>query len=774
MPTAQPAREEARPEGRADDPAHAPADPFEAACEDQVRRWRLGQRIPAEHYLSRDPDLAADAGRAVELIYTEFLLREELGEAPTLEEFLARFPAFADELRRQVDLHRALGPGLDGFADESTDLGSLAPANGPGDGRESWPDLEGFRIEAELGRGGMGIVFRATQLNLGRAVAIKVIRGDGLPSADAAARFVAEAGVIAKLSHPNLIQIFALGEQGRRPYLVMEFVDGVTLASRCGGTPLAPGVAMRLVEDVASGIAAAHRLGVIHRDLKPSNILLAADGTPKVADFGLAKLLDGDSGLTRTDAILGSPSYMAPEQAEGRNRDVGPAADVYALGAILYELVTGRPPFRAATVMQTLDQVRSGEVVLPSRLQPGLPRDLETICLKCLEKDPARRYASAEALARDLRRCLDHVPILARRTGPAGRLLRWYRRNPGSAGLAAAVFLLLVAVAGVSLFAAVRLATAAEQERRTLYFAGMNLAQQAWEAADMRRVRDLLAPYAAGPTGEDLRSFEWYYWWKLAHQPAVELVGHRKGVVAVAFAPDGRSLASAGSDRVILLWGRRRAAAVASLPAPATIRSLAFAPDGHSVAAGLEDGSILIWRPGAVGAPTVIRDGLRRVMALAFLDARTLASAASGETIELRESPSGRHAGRLDLPGADFKSLAFSPDGRTLASGDADGTLTLWDLRRGVPRATQRVHSNHVVALAYSPDGRTLASGGRDNTIRLWDPAACELKTTLKGHTGNVMALAFAPDGRTLASAGLDGSSRLWSAAPTAGADGRP
>ena len=259
-----------------------------------------------------------------------------------------------------------------------------------------------------------------------------------------AARFLAEAEAVAKLQHHHIVQIHHVGEAAGLPFFELEYVEGGSLDQRLDGTPWPARRAATLIVVLAHGVAERTRLGIVHRDLKPSNILIAADGTPKVADFGLAKSLDAGAGLTATESILGSPSYMAPEQAEGKARQVGPLADVYALGAILYELLVGRPPFRGTTVLETLVQVKTAEPVPPARLVPGLPRDAETIALKCLQKDPAKRYASAEALAEDLRRFLEDRPIRARRASSAERLLRWVRRNKLVAGLLASLLVTLV------------------------------------------------------------------------------------------------------------------------------------------------------------------------------------------------------------------------------------------------------------------------------------------------------------------------------------------
>jgi serine/threonine protein kinase len=249
-------------------------------------------------------------------------------------------------------------------------------------------------------------------------------------SDDVVKRFVAEAETIAKLKHPNIIQIHAIGDHEGTPYVELEYADGGNLSVRMDGKPWSPVVSARLIEAVARAIHEAHKLGIVHRDLKPANLLLTSDGCPKITDFGLAKILQTDSGMTRTESVLGSPCYMAPEQAEGHSKDAGPMADVYALGANLYELITGRPPFVAATVLATLDLVKQADPVPPSRLVPAVPRDLETICLKCLQKDPAQRYGSALELADDLSRFLKNEPIQARRASRVERLRKWVSRRP--------------------------------------------------------------------------------------------------------------------------------------------------------------------------------------------------------------------------------------------------------------------------------------------------------------------------------------------------------
>ncbi len=309
----------------------------------------------------------------------------------------------------------------------------------------SVPEVAGYKILGVLGEGGMGIVYKARHARLDRFVALKMIRAGAGARPQDLARFEAEAKAVAAIEHPNIVRIFEIGEHGGMPYCSLEFLPGGTLSRKIGGKPQPAREAARIVELLARAIAVVHKAGIIHRDLKPANVLLAADETPKITDFGLVKRLEDDSSHTRTGSILGTPSYMSPEQARGETHQIGPAADQYALGAILYELLTGRPPFQGVSVLDTLDQVRKSEPVPPSQLQPKLPPDLETICLKCLQKDAARRYPDVSALALDLHRFQAGQPIVARPVSAAERAWRWCMRNQVVAGLSAAVAALLLA-----------------------------------------------------------------------------------------------------------------------------------------------------------------------------------------------------------------------------------------------------------------------------------------------------------------------------------------
>ncbi len=345
-------------------------------------------------------------------------------------------------------------------AELGENAGTVVQAAGtsPGASSASPQRVGDYEVLGQLGQGGMGVVYKARHVRLRRIVALKQIKGGGGAARETLDRFRREAEAMARLQHRNIVQIFEVGEEEGVPFLVMEFVDGVSLARKLAGTPLPARTAAELLLTLAEAVAHAHQRGVLHRDLTPTNILLSYsretpasaessfrettnrvsrldEAIPKIADFGLARLLVGGTSLTQTGAVMGTPSYLAPEQADGKGKEAGPAADVYALGAILYECLIGRPPFKAATTLETLKQVVHDDPVPPRQLQPKTPRDLETICLKCLEKSPQRRYAAAEALAHDLGHFLAGESIEARRVGPLGRSWRWGRRRPLVAGL---------------------------------------------------------------------------------------------------------------------------------------------------------------------------------------------------------------------------------------------------------------------------------------------------------------------------------------------------
>jgi hypothetical protein len=386
------------------------------------------------------------------------------------------------------------------------------------DAGEAHGYIPGYEVLEVLGRGAMGVVYKARQTNLNRFVAVKVVLAGGHASGVDLARFLAESETVARMQHPNIVQIFERGQQGGLPYFTLEFLEGGNLAQKLGGTPMLPAAAADLMEALARGVHYAHANGIVHRDLKPANVLLSADGTPKITDFGLAKKVEG-GGLTQTGAILGTPSYMAPEQAGGQGKKVGPAADVYALGAILYECLTGRPPFLAATTFDTLRQVVLEEPVPPTRLQSGTPRDLETIALTCLQKEPGKRYATALALAEDLRRFQGGEPILARPVGALERGVKWVRRRPVVAGLLAGVVASVVAGVSVSTFFAIQANRRADDAEKA---ADIIKEKEAATSAALESVEVTLADGLLRPLGHQsgsVNAYELNALWDLADLP---------------------------------------------------------------------------------------------------------------------------------------------------------------------------------------------------------------------------------------------------------------
>jgi tetratricopeptide (TPR) repeat protein len=399
------------------------------------------------------PQSGDPLGSTLDAALADFMERLDRGEAVDREQFLREYPGVADELRAYFrDCDAVLGR-TGPVATVVTGAGSSADDSRPpvaaGPGRPF-----DYELQEEIAHGGMGVVYRARQLSLNRVVAVKLIRAGTLATPGERQRFRAEAEIAALLDHPNIVPIYEVGEHAGLPFLSMKLIEGGSLAGRVPELLGDTRASARLVVAIAAAVEHAHRHGVLHRDLKPANVLIDGRGHPYVTDFGLAKRFGGEGDLSLSGSIVGTPSYMAPEQAAGRASRLTVATDVYGLGAILYECLTGRPPFHGGNVLETLRQLQHQDPAPPSRLRPGVPRDLDVICLKCLEKDPARRYGSAAELAADLNRFLKHEPILARPLGVAELALRWVMRHPAATAIAAVA---LLAVAGVGVAAGVAL-----------------------------------------------------------------------------------------------------------------------------------------------------------------------------------------------------------------------------------------------------------------------------------------------------------------------------
>jgi WD40 repeat protein/tRNA A-37 threonylcarbamoyl transferase component Bud32 len=601
--------------------------------------------------------------------------------------------------------------------------------------------VRGYELLGLLGKGGMGVVYKARQQGLNRLVALKMILTGGYAGADERARFQAEAMAVARIRHPNVVQVFEVGEHGGHPFISLEFVEGGSLADSLRRAPLEPRQAASLVRRLAEGVHAAHQAGVIHRDLKPANVLLAADGTPKVTDFGLAKAMDVERGQTRTGAIVGTPSYMAPEQAQAEACAVGPLADVYSLGAVLYETLVGAPPFRGPTSLDTLLQAALQEPVPPRRLQPQVPADLDNICLKCLEKDPRRRYVSAQELADDLGRFLNGEPTLARPVGAWGRTVKWAKRRPAVAALSLGLgFTLVVGLVLVSVLylQADAQRTAAEQGRREANEAEAKASQLAGErevartqaVADRRQAeaQTLLARRESATLFLDRGR-------NLCEQGDIGggLLSYAK---ALELAPEGATDLEYAARMALAGWIPQLPRLRACLRRDTPVIQAILTPDGSAVLTGSQDGLVRRW-DAVTGKETDVVARHRRVQALAISPDSKLLAVSDGHTrqVHIHNAITGEEIGKpLTHPGpVTAGALAFSSNGRYLLScsglgrAKENGQIQVWDVMKRTLHYPPLQAEGGVWAAAFAPRGDIFATvTGQDGsalTVQIWDAA---------------------------------------------------
>jgi WD40 repeat protein/serine/threonine protein kinase len=833
-----------------------------------------------------------------EIVAESFLARFRAGERPSIEDLAARHPELAGPIRKllpalvRVERDLSVAPNLSSASRSERARLSLA---------QDQKRLGDYRILRQVGRGGMGVVYEAEQVSLGRRVALKVLPGHVVGDRRALERFRREAKAAARLHHTNIVPVFEVGQDGETAYFAMQFIqgqgldlvidelarlrgdgrvraagsrgpnesstsegrrkpgigplaaslltgglatEGAALSRTAPGAaidpeatePLAPGPAaadpgrdndrldawpvvtssgvlpggapidtttlaghrapyFRAVAQIgrqaAQGLAYAHARGIVHRDIKPSNLLLDHAGVVWIADFGLAKA--GDDGLTETGDIVGTFRYMAPERFRGEG---DARSDVYALGLTLYELLTLRPAYESSDRLELIERIKTEEPARPRSRDGRIPRDLETIVLKAIDKEPARRYATAEAMAEDLRRFLADEPIQARRTTTTERLTRWGRRNKALAASLVAVALLTVSVAIGSTLAAFyfqrqeqaqkRLAASnrtlaklaekrADENQRNLYWAEMNLAVQAAEGErGIARLNDLLDHWRAFPGEADRRGWEWYYLRGVGQQAVLSWPHQHRGPggdfrARLSWNPDGRRLASAGADAMIRIWDGTTGRILGILRGHgAGVHSVDWSPQGQRLVSSSQDATVKLWDVDAGREVATLRGHSGRASAACWSpDGNRLASAGSEGSVKLWDAVTGREIASQSwktAPGSkNVAPLSWSPDSRQLAGGSA-GTVRLWDGATGRELLTFPANPGEPHMVSWSPDGRRLAGGGDSRTVTIWDPKTGRRTATLRGHTSDVTALAWSPDSRYLASASHDQTIKIWDA----------
>lgn len=695
---------------------------LEKACDDFEAAWNAGNRPRIEDFVAALPEPVRSAAIR-ELIGLDVYYRRKAGEEPGVEDYVLRFsdvPQLHDETASKGE------PGAtETFAASGQPITDLPIGTKVG-------YFGDYELLGEISRGGMGVVYKARQVSLNRVVALKMIRSGELASPTEVLRFRKEAEAAATLNHPHIVPIYEVGEHASQHYYAMRLIEGGSLLDRMAEFAITKAAgktevrarqvrAAGLIGTIARAVFHAHQRGILHRDLKPANVLIDQAGEPHVIDFGLARRIGQDSTMTATGAALGTPSYMAPEQTGG-GQTLTTQTDVYGLGSVLFELLTGLQPFKGKDMLETVTMVRDKEPARPRSICAEVDRDLETVCLKCLSKEPSRRYSSAEALAEELDRWLKGEPIRARPVGRVERAAKWVKRNPAGSGLiglagvaTAAVIWVLVAMSynseladkkqkleqaneeltakrqeadqlrGVAESESVR---ATEQERlaqRYLYVTQMNQAQKAFDEKQFGHALTLLEKLRPSRhEQEDLRGPEWHHLWRLCGGSHHDLRGHSAGITCTSYSLDGTTLASGDVNGLIKLWDAETQRERRTLTGPtAAVNALAFEPGGKRLAAASDNGTVHVW------------------------------DVATGQEVS-------RFTGHKDA----VLCLAFHPTHGRIVSGGRDGNVNLWEVSTSKLIRTLLQFGPPVWSVAVTADGKTVVAASNDAAVRMWDADA--------------------------------------------------
>jgi WD40 repeat protein/serine/threonine protein kinase len=689
-----------------------------------------------------------------------------------------------------------------------------------------------YKLLEKIGEGGFGVVYVAEQREpVRRRVALKIIKL-GMDTRQVVARFEAERQALAMMDHPNIAKVLDAGAlENGRPYFVMELVRGVKITDFCDQAKLSTNERLGLFVLVCQAVQHAHQKGIIHRDLKPSNIMVTLhDGVPvpKVIDFGIAKATQGQltdkTVYTQFEQFIGTPAYMSPEQAEMSGLDIDTRGDIYSLGVLLYELLTGKTPFDQKEMLKNgLDEmrriIREQEPVRPStrlgtmeqgqlttaaaRRQVDPPKllhavrgDLDWIVMKCLEKERGRRYETANGLAMDIQRHLRNEPVVAR---PASKLYRFQkvvRRNKLAFAAAGAVTLALLLGLGLSIWQAARARKAEANEkaarqvaelsslqearqrklaeenarkaseseqtaRHLLYAANLNLALLAWEGNNIGRLRQLLDWTGWYPE----RGFEWYYWQEQAHLALKTLRG--EGVVSAVFSPDGERIVTGNTDKTSTVWDAATGKELLTLKGHSNyITSVAFSPEGQRIVTGSEDHTAKVWDAASGKELLTLTGHSDRVNSVAFSpDGRRIVTGSGDNTAKVWEAAGGKELLTLEGHRTPIFCVAYSPDGQRVVTGAWDGKVKVWEAASGRELFTLTGHSSCVRSVAFSPHGRRIVTGSEDHTARVWETATGRELLAFKGHGNQVISVAFSPDGQRIVSSSVDQTAKVWEAA---------